>query len=222
MFEAFQLIRNDAGLLGHSLVVMIELNLASITLALIVGTVVGLARHYGGPVAYHTLGLFVDALRSIPLLVIIVWTFFALPYLLGMPTLPAFTSGVIALSVHTSAYVSEIVRGGLASVRSGQMAACIALGMTKSQAVRRVILPQALIRGLPSIGTRVVKNIKDSVLASTIAVKELFWAATLLENELARPFLVYTTLMLFYFLVNMTVTRSIEHLYQRVAVLGRS
>lgn len=222
MNDALTLIWKEAGLLQHSLLVMIALNVASILLALVLGIAVGVARHYGGRLAYHGLGVFVDVLRSIPLLVIMVWTFFALPYLFNIPTMPAFLAAVIALGAHTAAYISEIVRGGLGSVRAGQTGACVALGMTTQQAIRRVILPQALIRGMPAISTRIIKNIKDSVLASTIAVKELFWAATLLESELARPFLIYTTLMTFYFLINMAVTRAADSFYQRVAILGRS
>lgn len=209
-------------MLAHAFGVTVELNVLSIALALVLGVTIGVARHYGGRVVYHVLGAFVDVIRSIPILVIVVWTFFALPLLLHLHALPSLVAGVLALGVHTGVYISEIVRSGLGSVRAGQMQAGIALGMTPAQVIRRVILPQAFVRMLPAIGSRVVRNIKDSVLTSVIAVQELFYAGTVLEGETAKPFPIYTTLMIFYFIMAVLVSRAIERYYQRVAVLGTS
>ena len=145
----------------------------------------GIGRVYGGRWLDRGLGFIIDVVRSIPILVIMVWVFFGLPLLLGLQNFPAFLAGVIALGIHSGAYIAEIVRGGLASVRAGQMHAALALGMSWPQAIEpdsscrraaiRMILPRPL-------STRIVRNIKDSVLASTIAVQELFWAANLLEG----------------------------------------
>jgi polar amino acid transport system permease protein len=220
--EVLEIIRKNAGLLGHALWVTIELNVLSIALALLVGLTIGAARHYGGRLLFVGLGVVVDVVRSIPILVVVVWTFFGLPLLLGLPEVPAFLAGVLALGLHSGVYIAEIVRGGLASVRPGQLRAGLALGMSRGQAIRRIVLPQATIRMLPPIGSRVVRNIKDSVLASTIAVPELFWAGNLLEGETAKPFPIYTALMIFYFLLVVTVARAIERLYRRVAILGTS
>jgi polar amino acid transport system permease protein len=129
---------------------------------------------------------------------------------------------VLALGVHSGVYIAEIVRGGLASVRAGQMHAALALGMSWPQAIGRIALPQALIRMMPPINTRIVRNVKDSVLASTIAVQELFWAANLLEGETAKPFPIYTTLMVFYFLVIVVIARVLDRAYMRVAARGTS
>jgi polar amino acid transport system permease protein len=183
---------------------------------------VGTARHYGGRAVYHGLGVAVDVVRSIPILVLMVWTFFALPLVLHLTALPALVAGVVALGVHTGVYISEVVRGGLASVRLGQMRAALALGMSPAQAIERVIMPQACIRMLPALGSRVVRNIKDSVLASTIAVPELFWAGNTLEGETAKPFPIYTTLMIVYFVLAVVVARAIDRWYGRVAALGSS
>jgi polar amino acid transport system permease protein len=75
---------------------------------------------------------------------------------------------------------------------------------------------------MPPINTRIVRNIKDSVLASTIAVQELFWAANLLEGETAKPFPIYTTLMVFYFLVIVVIARVLDRAYMRAAARGAS
>jgi polar amino acid transport system permease protein len=162
----------------------------------------------------------IDVVRSIPILVIMVWTFFGLPLLLGLKDFPAFLAGVLALGIHSGVYIAEIVRGGLGSVRAGQMQAALALGMSWPQAIGRIILPQAAIRMMPPLNTRIVRNIKDSVLASTIAVQELFWAANLLEGETAKPFPIYTTLMVFYFLVIVVIARMLERAYVKVAPRG--
>jgi polar amino acid transport system permease protein len=222
VLDAFEIVRRNLGLLGHALLVTIELNVASIALALVLGTLMGIGRVYGGPWTDRVLGVVIDVVRSIPILVIMVWTFFGLPLLLGLKDFPAFLAGVLALGVHSGVYIAEIVRGGLASVRAGQMHAALALGMSWPQAVARIALPQAAIRMMPPINTRIVRNIKDSVLASTIAVQELFWAANLLEGETAKPFPIYTTLMVFYFLVIVVIARVLDRAYTRVAARGAS
>jgi polar amino acid transport system permease protein len=222
MLDAFEIVRRNLGLLGHALWVTVELNVASIAIALVLGTMMGIGRVYGGRWVDRALGFVIDVVRSIPILVIMVWTFFGLPLLLGLKDFPAFLAGVLALGVHSGVYIAEIVRGGLASVRAGQMHAALALGMSWPQAIGRIALPQALIRMMPPINTRIVRNVKDSVLASTIAVQELFWAANLLEGETAKPFPIYTTLMVFYFLVIVVIARVLDRAYMRVAARGTS
>jgi polar amino acid transport system permease protein len=220
VFDAFDIVSRNLPLLGQAFLVTVELNLASIALALVLGTSMGIGRVYGGRWVDRGLGFVIDLVRSIPILVLMVWVFFGLPLLLGVTDFPAFLAGVLALGVHSGAYIAEIVRGGLGSVRAGQMRAALALGMSWRQAVGRVILPQVAIRMLPPLNTRIVRNIKDSVLASTIAVQELFWAANLLEGETAKPFPIYTTLMVFYFVVIVVIARGLDRMYVRVAARG--
>ncbi|TMH68548.1 MAG: amino acid ABC transporter permease [Betaproteobacteria bacterium] len=220
MLDAFEIVRRNLGLLGHAFLITVELNVASIALALSLGALMGIGRVYGGHWANRALGLVIDVVRSIPILVIMVWAFFGLPLLLGLKVFPAFIAGVLALGLHSGVYIAEIVRGGLASVRAGQMHAALALGMSWWQAVRRIVLPQAAIRMMPPLNTRIVRNIKDSVLASTIAVQELFWAANLLEGETAKPFPIYTTLMVFYFIVIVLIARVLDRTYMKVAARG--
>jgi polar amino acid transport system permease protein len=220
MLAAFEIVRRNLPLLGQALLVTIELNLASVALALALGTLMGIGRVYGGRWVDRGLGFVIDVVRSIPILVIMVWVFFGLPLLLGIQNFPAFLAGVLALGIHSGAYIAEIVRGGLASVRAGQMHAALALGMSWPQAIGRIILPQAAIRMMPPLSTRIVRNIKDSVLASTIAVQELFWAANLLEGETAKPFPIYTTLMVFYFLAIVALARTLDRVYVKVAARG--
>lgn len=222
MTDTLDLIRGNGGLLSQALLITVVLNCLSILLSLVVGVVIGVARAYGGRMVFVGLGFFVDVIRSIPILVIVIWTFFGLPLVLGLDEFSPFVAAVIALGVHSGVYISEVVRGGLVSVRQGQWQAGIALGMSWRQVIQRIILPQATIRMLPSLSSRVIRNIKDSTLAATIAAPELFWAGNTLEGETAKPFQIYTSLMIFYFLLNVGVARGLDRLYRHLAIRGRA
>ena len=97
-----------------------------------------------------------------------------------------------ALGLHLGAYVAETIRAGLTSVRRSQMQAALALGMSRSQAIRTIILPQALIRMLPALGSLFVIAIKDSAIASVIAVPELLRQTQIVAGNTYRPFELYT------------------------------
>jgi polar amino acid transport system permease protein len=114
MLDALHIVGANLPLLGKALLVTIELNVASIALAMVLGTVMGIGRVYGGRWVDRAFGFVIDVVRSIPILVIMVWVFFGLPLLLGLQDFPAFVAGVVALGVHSGVYIAEIVRGGLA------------------------------------------------------------------------------------------------------------
>jgi len=187
----------------------------------LIGVVVAIGRTYGGRVLNATLSLYVDTMRAVPLLAILVWTYFAFPIAVGW-TLSPVVAAVIGLSVHLGAYMAETIRAGLTSVRQGQMRAALALGMSRAAAVRTIILPQALIRMLPPIGSLLVFAIKDSAIASVIAVPELIRQSQVLAGVTYRSFEVYTLTMGIYFLLCYPVARGVDALYRRVAYLGAS
>ncbi|MDI2099426.1 amino acid ABC transporter permease [Ruicaihuangia caeni] len=219
MFDVFFDYR---GLFIEGLLVTLQLNAIVVVLSVAGGALIGVARHYGGKIVRVVLGIPVDILRSIPLLVVLIWVFFASPMVFGTRYIDPFVAAVIGLSLTQGAYISEIVRGGLASVRSTQTRAGLALGMTRTQVVTRVVAPQALIRMLPPIGSQVAIGIKDSTLASVIAVPELFRQSQIVIGDSMQPFVVLTTLMVFYFVLVMIVVRLIDMLYTRVAARGAS
>jgi polar amino acid transport system permease protein len=154
-------------------------------------------------------------------LVVLVWTFFALPIVAGV-TMSPFTAGLIGLTVHLAAYAAEIVRAGIESVRPGQTRAALALGMSHPQILRRVVLPQALVRMLPAFGSLLSVTIKDTAIASVIAVPELMRRAETVAGQSFQPIEVYTFAMLVYFVLLYPVTRGVDRFYRRVAHLGRS
>lgn len=201
--------------------VTVFVSLASMALGVVLGLVIGAGRAYGGRLLDGLLGFYVDTMRAVPLLVVLVWFYFSLPLLTGR-SLDAITAGVIALGLHLAAYVGEVIRAGLTSVRPGQMRAALALGMGRSQAVRHVILPQALIRMLPALGSLLVIAIKDSAIASVVAVPELMRQSQILAGKTYRPLEIYTCAMLVYFLLCFPVKRGVDRLYRRLAHLGSS
>jgi len=201
----------------------LTLGLAALTVlcSLMLGGAIGLARCYGPTWVRVLLVFYIDSMRSVPVLVVLVWTYFALPIVTGA-VLPPFWAGLIALTAQTAAYVAEIVRAGIESVRPGQARAALALGMSRVQAVRQVILPQAIVRMLPAFGSILSIAIKDTAIASVIAVPEYLDRSQTLAGQSFRPIEVYLTAMVVYFIILFPVTRTVDIAYVRLAHLGRS
>lgn len=207
--------------LGSALLVTAYISLLSMAFGFVIGVLVGGLRTYGGRAVDAVLGFYVDSMRAIPLLVILVWTFFAFPMVAGF-SLGAVWSGVVALSLHLGAYMAETIRAGLTSVRKGQMQAALALGMSRFDAVGKIILPQALVRMLPSLGSLCTFAIKDSAIASVIAVPELMRQSQIVAGQTYQYVTIYTALMIVFFLLCYPVARGVDRLYRRVAHLGSS
>lgn len=207
--------------LSSAILVTIELSALSMVVGLAIGTIVGTLRTYGGRLADATLGFYVDSMRSIPLLVVLIWTVFAFPLLVGH-AIGTMTAGVIGLGIHLGAYVAETIRAGLTSVRKGQMQAALALGMSRFEAIGKIILPQAVVRMLPSLGSLLTFAIKDSAVASVIAVPELMRQSQIVAGQTYHFKEVYTAAMIVYFLLCYPVARGVDRVYRRVAHLGSS
>ena len=201
--------------------VTVFISVLAMLLGFAIGIVVGALRTYGGRTFDVVLGLYVDTMRSVPLLVVLVWLYFAFPLLIGQ-SINVTTASIVALGIHLGAYVAEVVRAGLTSVRRGQMQASLALGMTCMQAIRTIILPQAIIRMLPALGSLLVFAIKDSAIASVIAVPELLRQTQIVSGKTYRPFELYTATMLVYFLLCFPVARGVDMIYKRLSHLGAS
>src|SRR5258707_3186302 len=185
------------------------------------GFVVAMLRLYGPRRLRPLVVLYIDSMRAIPVLVVLVWTFFALPIVTGL-TMPPFVAALIGLTVHLAAYAAEIVRAGIESVRPGQTRAALALGMSRAQVVRRILLPQAIVRMLPAFGSLLSVTIKDTAIASVIAVPELMRQSETMAGQSFQPIEVFSFAVLLYFLMLFPVTRGVDRFYRRVAHLGRS
>lgn len=189
--------------------------------SLVLGTALGLGRVYGPGWLRVPIVFYIDTQRAIPVLVVLVWFYFAVPILTGINFHP-FWAALMALTLHIAAYVAEIVRAGIESIRPGQVRAALALGMSRAQIVRKVVLPQALVRMLPAFGSILSITIKDTAIATVIAVPELMKRAETLAGQSYRPIEIFSVVAVIYFIILFPGTRLIDALYKRVAHLGRS
>ncbi|HTC07947.1 MAG TPA: amino acid ABC transporter permease [Acetobacteraceae bacterium] len=197
------------------------LSLLTVFCSLLLGTAVGLARCYGPAWLRVPLVFYIDSMRAVPVLVVLVWTYFALPIGTGL-SLPPFWAALAALSLHIAAYVAEIIRAGVSSVRPGQTRAALALGMSRAQLIREIILPQAIVRMLPAFGSILSITIKDTAIATVIAVPEYMNHSQTLAGQSFRPIEVFVLAAIVYFIILFPITRGVDMLYRRVAHLGRS
>jgi len=207
--------------LAYGVLVTIVLSIVSGATSLAAGLAIALLRLRGPRWLRPIVVLYVDSMRAVPVLVVLVWTFFALPIVTGL-TMSPFTAALIGLTVHLAAYAAEIVRAGIESVRPGQTRAAVALGMSPAQVMRRIVLPQALVRMLPAFGSLLSITIKDTAIASVIAVPELMRQSETVAGQSFQPIEVFTFAMLLYFVLLFPVTRGVDAVYRRVAHLGRS
>lgn len=217
----FSPIADNWRFLASGLAMTVALSAASAVASLLAGLAMALMRLYGPGWLRRPLVFYIDTMRALPVLVVLVWIYFAFPLLAGI-TLSPFWAALVALTLHIAAYAAEVIRAGIASVRPGQTQAALALGMSRSQLLRKVLLPQAAIRMLPAFGSILTMAIKDTAIATVIAVPELMHRAETVAGQSYRPVEVFTAAMLAYFCILFPVTRGVDRLYRRHAHRGRS
>ncbi|MEO5832306.1 MAG: amino acid ABC transporter permease [Nakamurella sp.] len=159
--------------------------------------------------------IYVDFFRLTPILFQIVAIFFLVPLVFGL-SIPAFTSGVIALSLNYGAFFSEIFRAGVQSIDKGQWEAAESMGIPHLRTLRRIIYPQALKRMLPPIGSMLISLTKDTSLVSVIGVAELFNTAQTVGASTFRQIEVLLLVSLVYLVINLPLAVGAEHLNRRL------
>ena len=193
------------------------LAIVSMILGLLLGLLIAAARLSRFFIVRALAGFYVDVWRSTPFLAQILWVFFALPILTGF-RISAFAAGIIALSCHASAYLAEVFRAGILSISSGQRHGAPALGMTRVQAARRVILPQAVTRMLPAIGSQSINLVKESALVSVINLQELMWHAQTLAGFTMRSTEILTAVAIIYAALTYPQALLVNYLHRRFVV----
>ncbi|XAH21828.1 amino acid ABC transporter permease [Xylophilus sp. GW821-FHT01B05] len=167
------------------------------------------------PLAWAT-ALYANSIRGLPLLLVVFWSYFAVPYLTG-GQVSATLMMLMALVIYESAYLGEIVRAGISALPSGQYQAARALGMGHLTALRTVILPQALYNMIPSMLNQFVVVVKNTSLAYVIGVDELTNAAYQINSQLlTKPFQVYALLAVTYFVLCFSLGRAVEGVERRI------
>jgi len=173
---------------------------ATVTLGLGGGLLVGVCRYAKKPLLRLPSMAFVEVFRNTPVLVQIIWFYYAFPILTGVEVNP-FLAATLGISLNTMAFSAEIYRAGIQSIEPGQWEAGKALGMAYQQTLRRIILPVALKRVLPALTNRGIEVFKMSTLASVVAYIETLNQAKLIADLNFNPIESYTTVALIFFVV---------------------
>ena len=190
-----------------------QVTLTSIFFALIIGLVTGLGRISRIVVINRIATVYVEVIRGIPLLVQLFYIYFALGRFFSLDRM---VSAILAMSICYGAYMGEIIRAGIQSISKGQMEAALALGMSRSKAMRLVILPQTLKIILPPIGNEFIALLKDSSLVSIVAVSDLLRAG---REYAARTFLyfeAYTMVALIYLVFTLFFSKLVAMMEERL------
>jgi His/Glu/Gln/Arg/opine family amino acid ABC transporter permease subunit len=181
-------------LILEGFITTILLSAAALALAVAIGVVVGTATTATSRMTRIAAAGYVESMRNIPLLIHMYFWYSGLSFL----KIPSFWCGVLGLSLYSGAYVAEIVRSGIGMVSPGQRQAALASGLTPRQAMIFVVYPQAIRLILPSLASVFSQLIKDSSLASVIAVAEITYQASAIEGQTFRTFEIYITVCLLY------------------------
>ena len=166
-------------------------------------------------------GFVVEFFRTTPPLVQLFWFFFALPILIRVEMTP-FVAAAITFSIQSSAFFAEVFRAGIVSIERGQSEAARALGMTSAQAMRRVILPQAVKRMIPAFMERSIELMKTTTLVATVSYADLLFQANELAQKTFRPLEVFTVTALIYFVVIYAASLVVHRVERRLAVSGET
>jgi polar amino acid transport system permease protein len=188
-----------------------------LALAFPLGVVLALARVSRFKLLYGPATALVYVMRGLPLIMLIFWVYFFLPAIVGRPV-SGFSTLLATLVIYEAAYLAEIVRAGIESLPHGQMEAARAVGLTYMQAMRKVVLPQALYNMVPAMLSQFASTIKETSLGYVISVNELTYAANQVNSALlTKPFPVFAVLAAIYFLLCFSLTQAARILERRVA-----
>lgn len=196
------------------------LALCAISCSVLIGLLVALLGLSRNPVARLINRCYVELLRAIPMLVMVLWVYYGLPIVTGIK-LDVFTAGLIALALCDSAFEAEIFRGGIQSIERGQTEAAGSLGLSYLDTMRFIILPQALRRVLPPLGNQFVYMLKTSSLVSVVGLAELTRKANELVVTEYRPLEIYTFLILEYLVLILLASSAVRWLERRMGVADR-
>ena len=197
----------------------VRIALISIVLGVIVGAILASMRLSPNKLLRAPATAFVEFYRNTPPIVHFFWFFYALPIVIGL-NLDPYAAAVLALSTQSGAFYAEVFRGGITSVERGQWEGAQALGMTRTAAMRRVIVPQALRRMVAPFIERSFELTKTTALASTLAYAELLYQAQQVNSITYRPMETYTTIAVMYFILLFTASMLARFAERRLARVG--
>ncbi|KJS50801.1 MAG: nickel transporter [Peptococcaceae bacterium BRH_c23] len=206
-------------ILNKAAILTLELTAGAVMIGLVIGLFMALARLSKNRLLRIGAIGYIDFFRGTPLLVQIFLVYFLVPKLLNWETLPdnyQYIAGVLAMGLNSGAYIAEIFRAGIQSIDRGQSEAARSLGMTHSQSLRYVILPQAFKRVIPPLGNEFIALLKDSSLLSIIAIQELFYSAKIIAGRTYQPIPMYIAAALYYLVMTQLITQWVSYMERRL------
>ena len=183
----------------------IWLTLFVIVIGTILGLILGLARRSTFVLLPQLAQIYVATFRALPILVLLIWIYYVVPMLFGI-RLSHFLAALLALSINLSAYVAETVRAGIEAISKNQFDSGITLGLSNTQVMFYIILPQAFRSLLPNLLSLYITQLKNSSLASIIGMNELLHRSNLVISNTYRPLEVYTAVAVTYLAIVIPVT----------------
>jgi len=204
--------------LQKGLIFSFQLTVIATVGGIIVGTVLALMRLSGKPWLVMPATIYVNTMRSIPLVMVILWFFLLIPLMIGKP-IGVNLSAIITFIAFEAAFFSEIVRAGIQSIPRGQVYAGQALGMSYAQNMRLVILPQAFRNMIPVFMTQTIILFQDTSLVYAIGAYDLLKGFEIAGKNFGRPIETYLLAAVTYFLICFTLSRIVRRIQQKVAII---
>jgi len=196
----------------------LQLTVVAMLGGIALGTILALMRLSGKPWLVIPAAAYVNTLRSIPLVMVILWFFLLIPMLIGRP-LGAELSAMITFTVFEAAYYSEIMRAGIQSVPKGQVAAGYAVGMTYAQCMKLIVLPQAFRNMLPVLLTQTIILFQDTSLVYAIGAYDLLKGFEVAGKNFNRPVETYLAAAVVYFVICFSLSMTVRQLQKKIAII---
>lgn len=202
----------------NGLIFSVTLTAVAMVGGILLGTLLALMRLSGVPALALPAAAYVNTMRSIPLVMVILWFFLLVPLLIGRP-IDAAMSAFITFTLFEAAYYSEIMRAGIQSVPKGQQHAGYAMGMTYGQTMSLVVLPQAFRNMLPVLLTQTIILFQDTSLVYAIGAYDLLKGFEIAGRNLNRPIEAYLLAALFYFVICFSLSMAVRKLQARIQII---
>ncbi|TCT16834.1 amino acid ABC transporter membrane protein (PAAT family) [Natranaerovirga pectinivora] len=214
----FSVIFEDFSIFIPAAIETIKISFASIILGVLIGFIIALLKLSKYKIINIPASIYIGLIRGTPILVQLLILYYGLTNFIRLDPFP---SAVIAFGVHNGAYIAEIFRGAILSIDHGQREAARSLGMTKDQAFKRVVFPQALKRAVPPLGNQFIIAIKDSSLASAIAIRELLMQARQLGSSTFNTLEYLIIAAIYYLIITLSLSFVVKKVEKRLAVSDR-
>ncbi|MBT9456296.1 MAG: amino acid ABC transporter permease [Burkholderiaceae bacterium] len=207
-----------SGFIAKGLIFSVQLTLVAMIGGIVLGTILAMMRLSGIKWLVMPAAFYVNTLRSIPLVMVILWFFLLIPLLIGKP-MGAELSAIITFTVFEAAYYSEIMRAGIQSVSRGQVQAAQAVGMTYGQSMRFIVLPQAFRNMLPVLLTQTIILFQDTSLVYAIGAYDLLKGFEVAGKNFNRPVETYLVAAVVYFVICFSLSMLVRRLQKKIQII---